>query len=42
MGSLHARVLSQSDRCDLVRVAEPREEVGRSVADVSRLDRRRV
>ncbi|HEX6343335.1 Gfo/Idh/MocA family oxidoreductase [Umezawaea sp.] len=33
MGSLHARVLSQSDRCDLVRVAEPREEVGRSVAD---------
>jgi predicted dehydrogenase len=33
MGSLHARVLAQSDRCDLVRVIDPREEVGRSVAD---------
>ncbi|ONI72645.1 oxidoreductase [Actinosynnema sp. ALI-1.44] len=33
MGSLHARVISQSDRADLVRIIEPREEVGRSVAE---------
>ncbi|WP_412539762.1 Gfo/Idh/MocA family oxidoreductase [Longispora sp. K20-0274] len=33
MGSLHARVVSQSDRAELVRVIEPREEIGRAVAD---------
>ncbi|GLY48084.1 Gfo/Idh/MocA family oxidoreductase [Lentzea sp. NBRC 102530] len=33
MGSLHARVLAGSDRCDLVRVAEPREEAGRAIAE---------
>ncbi|WP_394614607.1 Gfo/Idh/MocA family protein [Lentzea sp. JNUCC 0626] len=33
MGSLHARVLSQSERADLVRVIDPREEAGRTVAD---------
>jgi predicted dehydrogenase len=33
MGSLHARVISQSDRAELVRVIDPREEVGRAVAD---------
>ncbi|GAA0223621.1 Gfo/Idh/MocA family oxidoreductase [Saccharothrix mutabilis subsp. mutabilis] len=33
MGSLHARVLSQSDRAELVRVVDPREEAGRAVAD---------
>lgn len=33
MGSLHARVLAGSDRCDLVRVAEPREEAGRTIAE---------
>ncbi|WP_086666870.1 Gfo/Idh/MocA family protein [Lentzea kentuckyensis] len=33
MGSLHARVLAGSDRCDLVRVAEPREEAGRMIAE---------
>lgn len=33
MGSLHARVLSQSDRVELVRVVDPREEQGRAVAD---------
>ncbi|HEX4703408.1 MAG TPA: Gfo/Idh/MocA family oxidoreductase [Pseudonocardiaceae bacterium] len=32
MGSLHARVLAQSDRCELVRVVEPREDAGRAVA----------
>lgn len=33
MGSLHARVLSQSDRVELVRVVEPREEAGRATAE---------
>jgi predicted dehydrogenase len=33
MGSLHARVLSQSERCDLVRVVEPDEEVGTLIAN---------
>ena len=33
MGSLHARVLAGSDRCDLVRVAEPREDAGRMIAE---------
>ena len=33
MGSLHARVMSQSDRAELVRVIDPREEAGRAVAD---------
>ncbi len=33
MGALHARVLSQSDRCELARIVEPREAVGRAVAE---------
>lgn len=33
MGSLHARVLAQSDRVNLVGVVEPREEPGRAVAE---------
>lgn len=33
MGSLHARVISQSARCDLVRVVDPSERTGRAVAD---------
>jgi predicted dehydrogenase len=33
MGSLHARVLSQSRRCDLVRIIEPVPETGQAVAD---------
>lgn len=33
MGSLHARVISQNDRSKLVRVIEPREPAGRTVAD---------
>lgn len=33
MGSLHARVLHTSTRADLAVVVEPREEVGRAVAD---------
>ncbi|EEP74354.1 oxidoreductase [Micromonospora sp. ATCC 39149] len=33
MGSLHARVIAQSDRARLVRVVEPREAAGREVAD---------
>ncbi|TQN41502.1 putative dehydrogenase [Blastococcus colisei] len=33
MGSLHARVLSGSARADLAVVIEPREEIGRAVAD---------
>ncbi|MDX8056132.1 Gfo/Idh/MocA family oxidoreductase [Lentzea sp. BCCO 10_0798] len=32
MGSLHARVLNQSERCELARIIDPREEVGRKVA----------
>jgi predicted dehydrogenase len=32
MGSLHARVISGSDRCDLAVLVEPREEHGRAVA----------
>jgi predicted dehydrogenase len=32
MGSLHARVLSQSERVELVRVVEPRQEAGEAVA----------
>ena len=33
MGSLHARVLHNSSRADLAVVVEPREDVGRAVAD---------
>lgn len=33
MGSLHARVIAQSDRCELARVIDIREEAGRAVAD---------
>lgn len=33
MGSLHARVLSQSERCELVRIVDPRADVGQAVAD---------
>ena len=33
MGSLHARVLSQSDRVELVRVVDPRERRGKAVAE---------
>ncbi|MBW4719613.1 Gfo/Idh/MocA family protein [Saccharothrix obliqua] len=33
MGSLHARVTSQNDRCELARIVDPREEVGRAVAE---------
>ncbi|MEJ2858087.1 MULTISPECIES: Gfo/Idh/MocA family protein [unclassified Saccharothrix] len=33
MGSLHARVTSQSERCELTRVVDPREDVGKRVAD---------
>lgn len=33
MGALHARVLAQSERCELTRVVEPRAEVGRAVAE---------
>ena len=33
MGSLHARVLHNSPRADLAVVVEPREDVGRAVAD---------
>jgi predicted dehydrogenase len=33
MGSLHARVLFQSERCDLVRVVDPNETVGTTIAD---------
>jgi predicted dehydrogenase len=33
MGSLHARVLHNSPRADLAVVVEPREEIGRSVAE---------
>lgn len=33
MGSLHARVLHNSPRADLAVVVEPREEIGRAVAD---------
>lgn len=33
MGSLHARVIAQNDRAELVRVVDPREDAGRAVAD---------
>ncbi|GAA3861243.1 Gfo/Idh/MocA family oxidoreductase [Saccharothrix violaceirubra] len=33
MGSLHARVLSQSDRVDFALLVEQREEVGKEIAD---------
>ncbi|MDZ7914526.1 MAG: Gfo/Idh/MocA family oxidoreductase [Rhodococcus sp. (in: high G+C Gram-positive bacteria)] len=33
MGSLHARVIAQSQRCDLAVLIEPREDTGRAVAD---------
>ncbi|CAL9657823.1 Inositol 2-dehydrogenase_D-chiro-inositol 3-dehydrogenase [Actinosynnema sp. ALI-1.44] len=33
MGSLHARVTSQNERCELTRVVDPREDVGKRVAD---------
>jgi len=33
MGSLHARVLFQSRRCDLVRIVDPVPETGKAVAD---------
>jgi predicted dehydrogenase len=33
MGALHARVVSTSERAELVRVVEPREATGREIAD---------
>jgi predicted dehydrogenase len=33
MGALHARVLAQSERCELTRVVEPRAEVGSATAE---------
>lgn len=33
MGSLHARVLNNSDRCELAVLVEPREDHGRSVSE---------
>ncbi|MFD8500013.1 Gfo/Idh/MocA family protein [Amycolatopsis sp. NPDC059657] len=33
MGSLHARVLSQNERVELVRVIDPREEAGKACAE---------
>jgi predicted dehydrogenase len=33
MGSLHARVISQSDRADLALVIDPRADVGRGIAE---------
>jgi predicted dehydrogenase len=33
MGSLHARVIAQSERATLARVVEPREAAGREIAD---------
>lgn len=33
MGSLHARVLAQSEECELALVVDPREEGGRALAD---------
>ncbi|WP_072806047.1 Gfo/Idh/MocA family protein [Rhodococcoides yunnanense] len=33
MGSIHARVISQSARCELALLIEPREEQGRAVAE---------
>jgi predicted dehydrogenase len=33
MGSLHARVLAQSNACELVRIVEPRREVGQAIAE---------
>jgi predicted dehydrogenase len=33
MGSLHARVLSQSAQCELAVIVEPREETGRVIAE---------
>ena len=33
MGSLHARVIAGSDRAELTRVIDPREEAGRALAD---------
>lgn len=33
MGSLHARVLAQSERCELTVVVDPRQSVGKAVAD---------
>jgi predicted dehydrogenase len=33
MGTLHARVLSQSERCDLVRVVDPNQQVGTAIAE---------
>lgn len=33
MGSLHARVISQSERCDLVRVVDPDQKIGSAIAD---------
>ncbi|GAA3460377.1 Gfo/Idh/MocA family protein [Saccharothrix longispora] len=33
MGSLHARVIAQSERCELALIIDPREEIGRTVAD---------
>jgi predicted dehydrogenase len=33
MGSLHARVIAQSDRADLALVVDPREDAGRAVAE---------
>lgn len=33
MGTLHARVLAQSDRCQLSRIVEPRQSVGQPLAE---------
>ena len=33
MGAYHARVVAQSERCDLARVVDPDEKAGRSLAD---------
>jgi predicted dehydrogenase len=33
MGSLHARVAAQSERCELALIIDPREDVGRAAAD---------
>ncbi|NJC68343.1 Gfo/Idh/MocA family oxidoreductase [Planosporangium thailandense] len=33
MGSLHARVLFQSERCDLIRVVDPNREAGTGIAN---------
>ncbi|CCH27490.1 Gfo/Idh/MocA family oxidoreductase [Actinosynnema sp. NPDC047251] len=34
MGSLHARVTGQSERCELARIVDPRQDVGQQVAEL--------